>query len=80
MNYSIHNKWPYKRLSLPSGWFPAVCHTKPKMLLRQPRGKQDDDAFAFAIFSPSGEQVLDDGENGGKFRSRTKKNGFGTAH
>ena len=69
-----------KRLSvLPSGSSSRrLPYRKPKNALRQP-GKQDDDAFAFAIFSPSGERVLDDGENGRKIPFSDKKNGFGTA-
>ena len=67
-----------KRLSvLPSGLeFPPSAIQKTKKMLSANRGKQDDDAFAFAIFSPSGERVLDDGENGRKIPFSDKKNGF----
>lgn len=37
---------------------------KNKVLLRQHRGNQDDDALAFAIFTRDGKPVLNDGENG----------------
>ncbi|MEM8058090.1 quorum sensing histidine kinase QseC [Morganella morganii] len=67
-----------KRLSvLPSGLaFPSSAIQKTKKMLSGNRGKQDDDALAFAIFTPQGERVLDDGENGRKIPFSDRKNGF----
>lgn len=67
-----------KRLSvLPSGLeFPSSAIKKTKKMLSGNRGKQDDDALAFAIFTPQGKRVLDDGENGRKIPFSDKKNGF----
>ncbi|MGO2303838.1 MAG: quorum sensing histidine kinase QseC [Providencia sp.] len=49
---------------------------KTKKLLRKNRGDQDDDALAFAIFTPSGEMVLNDGDNGKKIPFQFKREGF----
>lgn len=67
-----------KRLSvLPSDLdLPAPVIHKTKKILSGNRGKQDDDALAFAIFTPQGERVLDDGENGRKIPFSDKKPGF----
>ena len=50
--------------------------TKTKQLLRKNRGRQDDDALAFAIFSLNGEMVLNDGDNGRKIPFRFNREGF----
>ncbi len=67
-----------KRLSvLPSNLdLPPSIIKKTKKILSGNRGKQDDDALAFAIFTPQGERVLDDGENGRKIPFSDKKSGF----
>ena len=40
------------------------------------RGHLDDDALAFAIFSPDGKRVLHDGENGEKIPWDYRRDGF----
>ncbi|TQI82128.1 two-component system sensor histidine kinase QseC [Serratia fonticola] len=47
-----------------------------KMLHHGKRGKQDDDALAFAIFSRDGRMLLNDGENGEDFQFDAKQKGF----
>ncbi|AOR63162.1 quorum sensing histidine kinase QseC [Pectobacterium wasabiae] len=49
---------------------------KTKNLVHKNRGKQDDDALAFAIFTRDGKMVLNDGENGKDFIFDYKHNGF----
>ncbi|AKJ42357.1 quorum sensing histidine kinase QseC [Pragia fontium] len=49
---------------------------KTKKLVRHNRGKQDDDALAFAIFTPQGTMVLNDGDNGRKFIFNYHQDGF----
>ncbi|AWH87304.1 quorum sensing histidine kinase QseC [Limnobaculum parvum] len=49
---------------------------KTKKLLRHNRGSQDDDALAFAIFTPDGEMVLHDGDNGSNFIFNYHQDGF----
>ncbi|MFV0548127.1 MAG: quorum sensing histidine kinase QseC [Limnobaculum xujianqingii] len=49
---------------------------KTKKLLRHNRGAQDDDALAFAIFTPDGEMVLHDGDNGSNFIFNYHQDGF----
>ncbi len=67
-----------KRLSvLPSGFeLSQPSLTKTKKLLRKNRGHQDDDALAFAIFTPGGEMVLNDGDNGRDIVYQFKREGF----
>ncbi len=67
-----------KRLSvLPSDLeLSSPSLAKTKKLLRKNRGSQDDDALAFAIFTPSGERVLNDGDNGRKIPFLYKREGF----
>lgn len=50
--------------------------TKTKKMLRKNRGNQDDDALAFAIFTPKGEMVLNDGDNGRKIPFAFRREGF----
>ncbi|WP_272573908.1 quorum sensing histidine kinase QseC [Providencia sp. PROV259] len=50
--------------------------TKTKKLLRKNRGSQDDDALAFAVFTPEGEQVLNDGDNGRDISFEFTREGF----
>ncbi|BES86964.1 two-component sensor histidine kinase [Pectobacterium araliae] len=49
---------------------------KTKSLVHKDRGKQDDDALAFAIFTRDGKMVLNDGENGKDFIFDYQRNGF----
>ncbi|RRO02183.1 quorum sensing histidine kinase QseC [Pectobacterium aquaticum] len=49
---------------------------KTKSLVHKDRGKQDDDALAFAIFTRDGTMVLNDGENGKDFIFDYQRNGF----
>ncbi|MEH2922091.1 quorum sensing histidine kinase QseC [Samsonia erythrinae] len=49
---------------------------KTKNLVHKNRGKQDDDALAFAIFTRDGKMVLNDGDNGKDFIFDYKRNGF----
>nr|WP_268991682.1 quorum sensing histidine kinase QseC [Limnobaculum eriocheiris] len=49
---------------------------KTKKLLRHNRGSQDDDALAFAIFTPDGKMVLHDGDNGSNFIFNYHQDGF----
>ncbi|MDN0006746.1 quorum sensing histidine kinase QseC [Providencia stuartii] len=67
-----------KRLSvLPSDLdFNDVSLAKTKKILRKNRGNQDDDALAFAIFTPQGEMVLNDGDNGRKIPFNFSREGF----
>ncbi|MTC76840.1 quorum sensing histidine kinase QseC [Providencia sp. wls1916] len=67
-----------KRLSvLPTDIdLPQASLSKTKKLLRKNRGSQDDDALAFAIFTPSGEMVLNDGDNGRKIEFQFTREGF----
>lgn len=67
-----------KRLSvLPSDLdFQDVSLRKTKRVLRKNRGHQDDDALAFAIFTPQGEMVLNDGDNGRKILFEFQREGF----
>ena len=43
---------------------------------RGDEGEQEDDALAFAVFSPEGKLLLSDGEEGKKFVFNPKANGF----
>ncbi len=67
-----------KRLSvLPSDFeLSRPSLTKTKKLLRKNRGHQDDDALAFAIFTPDGKMVLNDGDNGRDIVYQFKREGF----
>ena len=67
-----------KRLSvLPSDLdFAGSSLAKTKKILRKNRGNQDDDALAFAIFSPQGEMLLNDGDNGRKIAFDFRREGF----
>ncbi|EKT61570.1 quorum sensing histidine kinase QseC [Providencia sneebia] len=67
-----------KRLSvLPSDLdFNGISLLKTKRTLRKNRGHQDDDALAFAIFTPQGEMVLNDGDNGRKIPFEFRREGF----
>lgn len=49
---------------------------KTKLMLRKNRGNQDDEALAFAIFTPQGEMVLNDGDNGRKIPFEFRREGF----
>ncbi|ATY88885.1 two-component system sensor kinase [Pectobacterium atrosepticum SCRI1043] len=49
---------------------------KTKSLVHKNRGKQDDDALAFAIFTRNGKMVLNDGDNGKDFIFDSTRNGF----
>ncbi|AIA69028.1 quorum sensing histidine kinase QseC [Pectobacterium atrosepticum] len=49
---------------------------KTKSLVHKNRGKQDDDALAFAIFTRDGKMVLNDGDNGKDFIFDSTRNGF----
>ncbi|WP_431891941.1 quorum sensing histidine kinase QseC [Pectobacterium colocasium] len=53
-----------------------VSLPKTKSLVHKNRGKQDDDALAFAIFTRDGEMVLNDGDNGKDFIFDYTRNGF----
>ncbi|SUC37099.1 Sensor protein qseC [Providencia rustigianii] len=55
---------------------PETSLSKTKKLLRKNRGSQDDDALAFAIFNPSGEMLLNDGDNGRKIAFQFEREGF----
>ncbi|MGG4608275.1 quorum sensing histidine kinase QseC [Providencia sp. Me31A] len=50
--------------------------TKTKKLLRKNRGHQDDDALAFAIFTPQGQMILNDGDNGKDIEFHYTREGF----
>lgn len=67
-----------KRLSvLPSDLdFNNTSLAKTKKILRKNRGHQDDDALAFAIFTPQGEMILNDGDNGRKIPFSFSREGF----
>ncbi|EKT61136.1 quorum sensing histidine kinase QseC [Providencia burhodogranariea] len=67
-----------KRLSvLPSDIdFNNSSLPKTKQMLRKNRGNQDDEALAFAIFTPQGEMVLNDGDNGRKIPFEFSREGF----
>ncbi|PKH23516.1 two-component system sensor histidine kinase QseC [Enterobacterales bacterium CwR94] len=58
----------------------AVSLPKTKRILKDHRGEQDDDALAFAIFSPDGQRLLDDGEKGRDIRFSDERNGFRNQH
>ncbi|MBJ7222294.1 MULTISPECIES: quorum sensing histidine kinase QseC [unclassified Brenneria] len=47
-----------------------------KSWVRDRRGNQEEDALAFAIFTRSGQMVLNDGENGKDFIFNYSQNGF----
>ncbi|WP_159566333.1 quorum sensing histidine kinase QseC [Budvicia diplopodorum] len=49
---------------------------KTKTLVHHNRGKQDDDALAFAIFTADGKMVLNDGDNGRKLIFNYQGDGF----
>ncbi len=49
---------------------------KSKHLLHHHRGEQDDDVLAFAIFTRDGRMVLNDGDNGRRFRFDDQREGF----
>nr|WP_113867091.1 quorum sensing histidine kinase QseC [Brenneria salicis]NMN93327.1 two-component system sensor histidine kinase QseC [Brenneria salicis ATCC 15712 = DSM 30166]RBP61628.1 two-component system sensor histidine kinase QseC [Brenneria salicis ATCC 15712 = DSM 30166]RLM30421.1 two-component system sensor histidine kinase QseC [Brenneria salicis ATCC 15712 = DSM 30166] len=49
---------------------------KTKKLAGDHRGQQEDDALAFAIFTRTGQMVLNDGENGKDFIFDNTRNGF----
>ncbi|MEQ9918085.1 quorum sensing histidine kinase QseC [Pectobacterium aroidearum] len=53
-----------------------VSLPKTKSLVHKNRGKQDDDALAFAIFTRDGKMVLNDGDNGKDFIFDYTRNGF----
>ncbi|MBA5236426.1 two-component system sensor histidine kinase QseC [Pectobacterium aroidearum] len=53
-----------------------VSLPKTKSLVHKNRGKQDDDALAFAIFTRDGKMVLNDGDNGKYFIFDYTRNGF----
>lgn len=59
---------------------PATLHNatlpKNKALLSHHRGKQDDDALAFAIFSHDGTLLLNDGEKGRDLQFDSGRDGF----
>lgn len=63
---------------------PATLHEatlpKNKALLSKHRGKQDDDALAFAIFSHDGKLLLNDGENGRDLQFDDRRDGFRDGH
>ncbi|MEQ9861059.1 two-component system sensor histidine kinase QseC [Pectobacterium cacticida] len=54
----------------------SVSLPKTKRLVSQNRGRQEDDALAFAIFTREGKMVLNDGENGKDFIFDYRHNGF----
>lgn len=49
---------------------------RTKKMMPHHRGKQDDDALAFAIFSTKGQMRLNDGDNGKNFRFDYRRDGF----
>jgi two-component system sensor histidine kinase QseC len=49
---------------------------RTKKMMPHNRGKQDDDALAFAIFSIDGQMRLNDGDNGKDFRFDYRRDGF----
>ncbi len=63
-------------LALDANNLHAYALPKTKHLLRHHRGKQDDDALAFALFTADGEPLLNDGENGRDIRFDAQHDGF----
>lgn len=49
---------------------------KSKKMLRHHHGEQDDDALAFAVFTPDGRMVMNDGDNGKDFQFYYHREGF----
>ncbi len=49
---------------------------RSKNLLRKHRGKMADDTLAFAIFTPNGRLVLNDGDNGKYLTYSWQRDGF----
>ncbi|WP_158782475.1 quorum sensing histidine kinase QseC [Pantoea sp. BAV 3049] len=54
----------------------ALVLPKSKKMLRHHHGEQDDDALAFAVFTPDGRMVMNDGDNGRDFQFLYNRDGF----
>lgn len=67
-----------KRLSVLDPETFSVSHSleKTKKMVPHNRGRQDDDALAFAIFTLDGKMLLNDGDNGRKLRFDYYGDGF----
>ncbi|MDO6409858.1 MAG: quorum sensing histidine kinase QseC [Pantoea sp.] len=67
-------------LALEPATLQNVTLPKNKALLNHHRGKQDDDALAFAIFSGDGKLLLNDGEKGRDLQFADGRDGFRNGH